>query len=81
MTDVTLRDRFRRDGVVFLPGALDVVFHPAMLHGGGPTGPGARRRSTALRFYGEDCWFTPRARPRDGGPRQPYRRPEFPWIL
>jgi hypothetical protein len=74
------RAEFDIVGFACRPGDI-VVFHPAMLHGGGPTGPGARRRSTALRFYGEDCWFTPRARPRDGGPRQPCRRPEFARVL
>ena len=30
-----------------------VIFHPAMLHGGGDTGPGQRRRTLSLRFFGE----------------------------
>lgn len=32
-----------------------VLFHPAMLHGGAPTGAGERRRSISLRFFGDDA--------------------------
>ena len=32
-----------------------ILFHYGTLHGGGPTGPGDRRRSLALRFVGPDC--------------------------
>jgi ectoine hydroxylase-related dioxygenase (phytanoyl-CoA dioxygenase family) len=35
------------------PGDL-VIFHPAMLHGGGATRPGGRRRSLSLRLAGDD---------------------------
>lgn len=41
-----------------------VVFHPAMLHGGGQTRAGVRRRTLSLRFFGEDVWCA--ARPHDG---------------
>jgi ectoine hydroxylase-related dioxygenase (phytanoyl-CoA dioxygenase family) len=32
-----------------------LVFHPAVLHGGGATGPSGRRRTLSLRFFGEDA--------------------------
>ena len=32
-----------------------VLFHPAMLHGGGDTGPGQQRRTLSLRFFGQDA--------------------------
>jgi len=32
-----------------------VVFHPAVLHGGGATVPGQIRRTLSLRFFGEDA--------------------------
>ncbi len=32
-----------------------IVFHPAILHGGGDTGPGQQRRTLSLRFFGEDA--------------------------
>ncbi len=38
-----------------------LVFHPAMLHGGAPTHPGARRRTLSLRFFGADAVYTPRS--------------------
>jgi ectoine hydroxylase-related dioxygenase (phytanoyl-CoA dioxygenase family) len=37
-----------------------VVFHPAMLHGGGPTRAGARRRTLSLRFFGRDAVYVER---------------------
>lgn len=37
------------------PGDL-LIFHPAALHGGGGTAPGARRRSLTLRFVGDDAF-------------------------
>ena len=44
-----------------------VLFHPAMLHGGGATHPGARRRTLTLRFFGRDAIYD--ARPGPAGPR------------
>lgn len=41
-----------------------VVFHPAMLHGGAATEAGTRRRSLAIRFFGEDARVA--RRPHDG---------------
>ncbi|MCB1692287.1 MAG: phytanoyl-CoA dioxygenase family protein [Pseudomonadales bacterium] len=32
-----------------------VVFHPSMLHGGAPSGPGRQRRTLSLRYFGEDA--------------------------
>jgi ectoine hydroxylase-related dioxygenase (phytanoyl-CoA dioxygenase family) len=37
-----------------------LVFHTAMLHGGGPTHQGNRRRTLSLRFFGDDAIYTPR---------------------
>ena len=41
------------------PGDL-VVFHPAMLHGGAPTGDGERRRTISLRFFGDHAYCADR---------------------
>ncbi|MFM7120726.1 MAG: phytanoyl-CoA dioxygenase family protein [Gammaproteobacteria bacterium] len=32
-----------------------LVFHPSILHGGGPTTPGMRRRTLSLRYFGADA--------------------------
>jgi ectoine hydroxylase-related dioxygenase (phytanoyl-CoA dioxygenase family) len=32
-----------------------VVFHPAMLHGGAPAGPGRQRHTLSVRYFGEDA--------------------------
>lgn len=32
-----------------------VVFHPAMLHGGAPSGPGRQRHTLSLRYFGDDA--------------------------
>jgi ectoine hydroxylase-related dioxygenase (phytanoyl-CoA dioxygenase family) len=37
-----------------------LIFHTAMLHGGGPTHQGNRRRTLSLRFFGDDAIYTPR---------------------
>jgi hypothetical protein len=67
------------------PGDL-IVFHPAMLHGGGATHPGQRRRTLTLRFFGENAVYDPReggAGPRVPGfhqrmkPGEPFRDPHF----
>ena len=63
-----------------------VLFHPAMLHGGAPTHPGARRRTLTLRFFGADAFYD--QRPGPAGPRvdglhgamrhgDPFRHPSF----
>ena len=41
------------------PGDI-LIFHTAMLHGGGPTHLGQRRRTLSLRFFGDDAIYTPR---------------------
>lgn len=67
-----------------------VVFHPAMLHGGGPTLPGQRRRTLSLRFFGADAVYATRptgaAGPLVRGlhralrPGDPFRFPAFPEL-
>ena len=64
-----------------------VVFHPATLHGGGPTSAGRRRRTLSLRFFGADATYG--TRPGGGiapkvpgldqrlGPGDPFRDPSF----
>lgn len=37
-----------------------VMFHPAILHGGAPTGSLGRRRSLSLRFFGDLAYCSPR---------------------
>lgn len=63
-----------------------VLFHPATLHGGAPTHPGARRRTLTLRFFGADAVYAPRvggAGPRVKGFHEgkkagdPFRHPGF----
>ena len=63
-----------------------VLFHPAMLHGGGATHPGGRRRTLTLRFFGTDAVYDARegrAGPRIAGfhermrPGAPFRDPSF----
>ena len=44
-----------------------VMFHPALLHGGGATRPGMRRRTLTLRFFGANAVYD--ARPGPAGPR------------
>jgi len=67
------------------PGDL-IVFHPAMLHGGAATGPGQRRRTLTLRFFGDRAVYDAREGPT--GPRvagfhermaqgAPFRDPSF----
>ena len=67
-----------------------VLFHPSVLHGGGSPGPGGRRRTLTLRFFGEDARYAARPGPvaapriadlhanlRDGAP---FRHPDFPLV-
>ncbi len=37
-----------------------ILAHPAVLHGGGPTGPTSRRRAITIRMYGDDIVYAPR---------------------
>ena len=80
-------DRARWDIVSWAvePGDL-IVFHPAVLHGGAPTRPGARRRTLTLRFFGDRAIYDPReggAGPRVAGLHErmkagePFRDPSF----
>ena len=48
------RDRWPIVSWATEPGDV-LVFHPAMLHGGAATGPGDRRRTLSLRFFGADA--------------------------
>ncbi|MEM7542697.1 MAG: phytanoyl-CoA dioxygenase family protein [Pseudomonadota bacterium] len=40
-----------------------VIFHPAILHGGGPTAAGIRRRTLSLRFFGHEAVYAQRPAP------------------
>lgn len=60
------KEREKHDIVSFGVEPGDVVaFHPAIMHGGAPTPPGAIRRTLSLRFFGEDARFV--RRPFGGG--------------
>jgi ectoine hydroxylase-related dioxygenase (phytanoyl-CoA dioxygenase family) len=48
-----------------------IIFHPGVLHGGGPTSEGRRRRTLSVRFFGEDVVFAERPRTRPTAPRTP----------
>ncbi|MDO8705615.1 MAG: phytanoyl-CoA dioxygenase family protein [Sulfuricaulis sp.] len=65
-----------------------LIFHPAMLHGGGGTEAGKRRRTLSLRFFGEDVKFIRRPQTHDTPPQflrlneqlndgDPFRHPDF----
>ncbi|MEM7016844.1 MAG: phytanoyl-CoA dioxygenase family protein [Pseudomonadota bacterium] len=56
------------------PGDL-VIFHPGVLHGGGATSTGQRRRTLALRFFGPDCRVASDSKRASAG--QPFRHPRF----
>jgi ectoine hydroxylase-related dioxygenase (phytanoyl-CoA dioxygenase family) len=84
-------DRASWDIVGFQTRPGDVVlFHPAMLHGGGATHPGGRRRTLTLRFFGRDAVYD--AREGFAGPNikgfhgrmqtgDPFRDPSFLKLL
>jgi hypothetical protein len=48
-----------------------VVFHPGILHGGGPTHQGRKRRTLSVRCFGEDIVYTQRPTTRHTAPRTP----------
>jgi ectoine hydroxylase-related dioxygenase (phytanoyl-CoA dioxygenase family) len=48
-----------------------VVFHPGVLHGGGPTHQGRSRRTLAVRCFGEDIVYAERPGTRTTAPRTP----------
>ena len=58
-----------------------VVFHMGCLHGRGHTRPGQRRRSLALRFIGERCFFESRTNPGDPRNGEPFRREGLRQVL
>lgn len=81
------RDQHDIVGWAIEPGDV-LLFHPSILHGGGGTEAGRRRRTMSLRFVGEDTKFVRRppggdtplsfldmnARMQDG---EPFRHPSF----
>jgi ectoine hydroxylase-related dioxygenase (phytanoyl-CoA dioxygenase family) len=68
-----------------------IVFHPQVLHGGGPTLAGTRRRTLSLRYLGTDAPYATRpgggVAPRVPGlasrlaPGAPFRDPAFPRLF
>ncbi len=48
-----------------------IVFHPGVLHGGGPTSQGRLRRTLSVRVFGEDVVFDRRPSTRPTAPRTP----------
>jgi hypothetical protein len=85
-------DRSAFDIVSWAASPGDVlVFHPRMLHGGGPTLAGGRRRTLSLRYFGTDARYASRpgggVAPRVPGlaerlvPGDPFRDPAFPRVL
>jgi ectoine hydroxylase-related dioxygenase (phytanoyl-CoA dioxygenase family) len=86
------RDEYEITSWAMEPGDI-LVFHPAMLHGGAPTRPGAKRRTLSMRFFGKNAVFAPR--PGSSGkigptnfgeeelklrPGDPFRHPAFPRV-
>ena len=68
-----------------------VVFHPGVLHGGGPTHQGRQRRTLSVRCFGEDVVYALRPTTRHTAPRtpglslmmqpgQPLRHPYYPRL-
>lgn len=48
-----------------------VLLHPAVLHGGGQTSAGRKRRTLSARFFGEDVVYADRPRTRSTAPYTP----------
>jgi ectoine hydroxylase-related dioxygenase (phytanoyl-CoA dioxygenase family) len=48
-----------------------ILAHPGVLHGGGATAPGGRRRAITIRCYGEDIVYAERPSSRPTVPRTP----------
>lgn len=75
-------DRSAFDIVSYACSPGDVVaFHPAVLHGGAPTRAGMRRRSLALRFFGQDSRLAPAPHRDPDAVGRPFRNPIFSKIL
>ena len=53
------RDKWNIQSWDITPGDV-IVLHPAVLHGGGPTLPGGRRRAITIRLYGDDITYAER---------------------
>lgn len=65
-------DRARWDIVSWDIEPGDVILaHPAVLHGGGPTGPTSSRRAITVRMYGDDIVYAPRPPTRPTVPLTP----------
>lgn len=64
------RDRWNIQSWEITPGDV-VIFHPGVLHGGGPTFQGRRRRTLAVRCFGEDIVYAERPSTRHTAPRTP----------
>lgn len=82
-------DRDAFDIVSFATEPGDVVlFHPAMLHGGGASADGSPRRTLSIRFFGDDVVYDPPRRPAPRYPGteallergDPLRGPWFPQV-
>jgi ectoine hydroxylase-related dioxygenase (phytanoyl-CoA dioxygenase family) len=82
-------DRDRYDIVAFPITRGDaVLFHPGMLHGGGASPYGRRRRTLSIRFFGDDVVYRPNERPAPKfpgtsallEPGAPLRGPWFPQV-
>lgn len=48
-----------------------ILAHPAVLHGGGATGPAGKRRAITIRLYGEDIVYASRPATRPTTPQTP----------
>ncbi len=64
------RDRWDIRSWEITPGDV-VIFHPGVLHGGGPTFQGRKRRTLAVRCFGEDIVYAERPGTRHTAPRTP----------
>jgi len=62
------RDAFDIVSFEIVPGDV-IMFHPAMLHGGGSVAEGRRRRTLSIRFFGDDVTYE--LRPGDPEPLYP----------
>ena len=79
--DVDARpDEFEVVSFACEPGDV-VAFHMNCLHGRGKTRPGQRRRSLALRFFGEKTFHDTRMNPRDPRNGKPYARDQRRQVL
>lgn len=64
------RDRWDIVAYDITPGDV-VLLHPAVIHGGGETEAGQRRRTLSVRFFGEDVVYAERPKTRPTAPYTP----------